>query len=222
MGALVIDISITFASRGRTQGLTKALNSLFDTAAKPKCIEAIVAIDYDDDAPSLASLPVGTRLWTSPERHGYTGLHHYLNALAKQATGDWLMWFNDDMIMKTYGWDDAVRLHRPAVLWPYANHVHHANIAPIWPKAWAEAVGHASPTTHMDTYLQRIGEALGRHDHIPVTILHDRADVTGGNADQTYAQGRELLGPEGMAPGWNEMWFQNQVATDAAVIRGLL
>jgi hypothetical protein len=100
--------------------------------------------------------------------------------------------------MKTPGWDTFVCNHRPAILWPEANHVLHANIAPIWPTSWALANGHVTPTTHMDTFLQRVGEYLGRHDRIPVSIEHQRADVTGLHDDQTYAEGRKKLGPEGM------------------------
>ena len=55
-----------------------------------------------------------------------------------------------------------------------------------------------TPTTHMDTFLQRVGEYLGCHDRIPVRIEHQRADVTGLHDDETYAEGRRKLGPEGM------------------------
>jgi len=131
----------------------------------------------------------------------------------------WVMWWNDDMTMVTQGWDKVVRANRPAVLWPKANHVHHANIAPAWPKAWSDVMGHVSPTTHMDTYLQRLGEALGRHDRVAVEIVHDRADVTGGHDDVTYAEGRKVLGPEGMV---DEPFPHGQVSVDAAKIRQLL
>ena len=135
----------------------------------------------------------------APERYGYTGLHRYLNELAKQASGRWLMWFNDDMLVETEGWDKVIRANREAILWPSANHVHHANIAPIWPKSWSDAAGMVTPTTHMDTWLQGVGDRLGRHDKIGVRLTHDRADVTGSNNDLTYQEGRQKLGPEGMA-----------------------
>jgi hypothetical protein len=132
------------------------------------------------------------------------------------------MWFNDDMRAQTWSWDVAVRQNRPAILWPHANHCHHANICPIWPRAWSDAMGHASPTSHMDTYLQYLGEALGRHDKIPVEIIHDRADVTGGHDDATYAEGRKKLGPEGMVPGFDGAAVRAQVVTDVLIIERLL
>lgn len=214
-------ISVIFASRGRPGSLAMTTGGLLDKATRPHEIEVIVAADPDDDATLDAPLPHGVRVWTAPERYGYTGLHHYLNALAKQAEGEWLMWFNDDMRMRTGGWDVIVRAEDPAILWPSANHVHHANIAPVWPRAWSDALGHVSPVTHMDTYLQYLGEALGRHVKIPVQILHDRADVTGGHDDLTYAEGRKLLGSEGMAPEFDAVAVRGQVEADAAVIRRL-
>jgi hypothetical protein len=199
------EISVTFCSRGRPGDLFETLWRLTDLAADPDQIEMIVAVDPDDGESAYqattAGLPGQARLWVAPQRYGYTGLHHYLNQLATMASGHWLMWFNDDMRMQTTGWDTVVRAQPDGILWPHANHVQHANIAPIWPKAWSDAAGCVSPTTHMDTWLQRVGEELGCHRRIPVDIVHDRFDVTGNTAhdDATYREGRKLLGPEGMA-----------------------
>lgn len=162
---------------------------------------------------------MGTELIIAPERYGYMRLHQYLNMLVKTASADWLMWFNDDMRMLTIGWDDIITSHRHAVICPSANHLHSANIAPAWPRCWSDAVGYGSPTAHLDTYWQRVGESIGRHDRVPVEIMHDRADVTGNHDDQTYAEGRKLIGTEGMVPGFNEDEFYRRVAADAAIIR---
>lgn len=214
------EISVCFASRSRPESLRAAVESLLSTAAEPGLVEILVAVDPDDLETQRARYPAQVRVIVSPERYGYQQLHRYLNVLAaKIARGRWVQWWNDDMIMTTVGWDKVIRASRPAVLWPKANHVHHANIAPAWPKAWSDAMGRVSPTMHLDTYLQRLGEALGRHDRIPVEIVHDRADVTGNHDDQTYAEGRKLLGPEGMVPG---PFPHGQVAEDAAKIRRLL
>ena len=213
------DISVCFCSRGRPDALREATDSLLREAARPDRVEIIVGIDPDDEATAAGSYMHQVRLWTAPERYGYTQLHRYLNQLAAQARGEWCMWFNDDMRMMTPGWDKVITDHRPAILWPYANHVSHANICPAWPRAWAEAMGHVSPSTHMDTFLQRLGEALDRHDRIPVGIVHDRYDVTGGHNDATYAEGRALLGSEGMVPGG---WDEALVPPDVEKIRALL
>lgn len=223
-------ISVVFASRNRPVSCGQAVRSLLGHATGPGDIEIIVALDPDEDYPAYqAACPYNTKFAISQIRHGYLQLNEYLNAAVRYAQshsnpGGWLMWFNDDMRMLTDGWDVAVRLSRKAVLWPEANHVAHANIVPIWPACWTQATGRVSPVQHMDTYLQRLGEELGRHDKIPVRIFHDRADVTGGHDDETYAQGRKLLGSEGMVPGFSHEEMMMQVKIDAGTIRsaGLL
>jgi hypothetical protein len=206
-----VGISVCFAARGRPESLAGTVTQLLGLADCPEDIEVLIAMDPDDPARPVAegifaSQPdtQNVRIWTAPERYGYTGLHHYLNALAKQARGAWIMWWNDDMVMQTEGWDSIVIDSPQGVLWPHANHVGHANIAPIWPKAWSDANGYVTATTHMDTWLQYVAEQLGCHHKVPIEIIHDRADVTGNHDDETYAEGRKLLGPEGMAPDFQQ------------------
>jgi hypothetical protein len=195
------EISLVFTSRGRPGDLAETLDGLWELADDPAVLQAIVAVDPDDRATlAITNLPPGCWLWVAPERYGYQGLHLYLNQLATMARGRWLMWWNDDMRMQTRGWDTIIRQSPQGVLWPYANHVQHANIVPIWPRAWSDAAGMVTPTMHMDTWLQYAADQLGCHRRIPVHVLHDRADVTGGHDDETYAEGRKLMGPEGMSP----------------------
>jgi hypothetical protein len=202
-------ISLVFTSRGRPQDLQETLAGLNDLADDPTRVEAIVAVD-PDDTETLAigrQLPrsmAQARLWVAPERYGYRNLHLYLNQLAVRARGTWCMWWNDDMRMQTQGWDTVIRSYRQGVLWPAANHVQHANIVPIWPRAWSDAAGMVCPTMHMDTWLQYAGEQLGRHFQIPVEVVHHRADVTGEHDDATYREGRYTMGPEGMHPGFQD------------------
>ena len=39
------------------------------------------------------------------DRLGYKNLHEYMNALWVQASGEWLMLWNDDALMETKDWD---------------------------------------------------------------------------------------------------------------------
>jgi hypothetical protein len=216
-----VRLSVVFPSRGRPESLAEAVASLLDHAEKPDQVEVLVACDPDDPCTMSASLPGQSVIVPMPERFGYYRLHEYVNRLARIAAGDWLHWWNDDMRMTTDGWDTEVLEHRPAVLWPYANHVGHANICPAWPRAWSDAMGHVSPTMHLDTYLQNVAEALGRHDRTGVHIIHERSDVTGDakHDDATYREGRWTLGPEGMVP---EPFPYDQQAADIELLRGML
>lgn len=202
-------ISLVFTSRGRPDDLQETLAGLWKLADRPELLEAIVAVDPDDEATLAAEQKLEravprARLWVAPERYGYRNLHLYLNQLAVRARGTWCMWWNDDMRMQTQGWDTVIRHYRQGVLWPAANHVQHANIVPIWPRAWSDAAGMVCPTMHMDTWLQYAGEALGRHFQIPVEVVHHRADVTGEHDDATYREGRYTMGPEGMHPDFHD------------------
>ena len=190
----------------------------------PGVVVGVVALDPDDPdrSESLhAVLDVTDHevIWTAPERYGYAGLHRYYNQLAAMATGDWLMVWNDDARMLTPSWDAVIGWQPPAVLWPQANHSPHACTFPVWPRAWSTATGHVSLSPHCDTWMQRTGEQTAML-RIPVSVLHDRYDVTGSHGDQTYAEGRALLGPEGMAGDFAAHY--PQIQADAEIIRGLM
>jgi hypothetical protein len=218
-------ISVTFPSRSRPASLIAAITSMIVRADDPDSLEFLVALDPDDPLLGEATVALAASgahpvVWTAPERFGYTRLHWYWNQLATMACGDWLMLWNDDARMLTEGWDTIVRGSAPAVLWPEANHVPHACQFGIWPRAWTKAIGHVSLSPHVDTWMQTIAQHLGILTRIPVQVLHDRCDVTGGHDDQTYAEGRALLGPEGMADNFRGHY--PQILADAETIRGLL
>jgi hypothetical protein len=201
-------VSVTFCSRGRPEDLKEVLWGLALKATHPERVEYLIGVDPDDDMTMKTEpdLPPQAHLWVAPERYGYKGLHHYLNALALLARGHWLFWLNDDARVLTDGWDEVIAQHRDAVLWPHANHLDHAVLFPIWPKSWSDAAGLVTPTMHMDTWLQRLGEWMGCLDQVPIEILHDRVDVTGNHNDQTFAEGRGMMGPEGMSEDWAPAW----------------
>jgi glycosyl transferase / beta-hydroxylase protein BlmF len=187
-------ISVLIPSRGRHAALAGSITSLKETASGRVPLEFLVAADPDDKDTILAvSLWSGTSLWVAPQRFGYNGLHEYYNALAAQATGDWLLIWNDDALMRTQGWDQIVESQDQGVLWPSANHHEANNLFPIWPAAWTRAIGHVSLCFNCDTWMQEVGAALGRQWKIPVTIYHDRHNVTGSPAfdDTTAAEGTE-------------------------------
>lgn len=181
-------ISILLPSRGRPKALAETIAGLLQLADKPSTIQVLVAADPDDTATQTATLPHQARVWTAPERYGYARLHEYVNRLAEQTSGDWLMLWNDDARILTTGWDMIVHGQAPAVLWPHSNDIATCNTFPIWPRAWTDHLGHVSLSPHCDSWIQYLGQTLGRHERVAVDILHDRADLTGGHDDQTRAE----------------------------------
>jgi hypothetical protein len=214
-------ISVLVPSRGRPGELAGALASLRDRAISPGRVEYLVALDADDPADYGEALAGVYAIHVAAERYGYQHLHLYWNELAKLARGDWLMMWNDDTAMLTAGWDNIIRGQpRNCVLWPgVLGHPAVSNPFPVWPAAWSRLLGYVSPVMHPDTYVQGLGNALGRVRRIPVEIRHDRPDLTGRDGDQTHEQGRGLLGPDGMVPGWDRDAVGALVAADAARIR---
>jgi len=192
-------ISVLCPSRGRPDSLIRSIVSLLTTADDVSNIEILVAAD-PDDAKTMQVQCTATTVWTAPERYGYFDLNKYCDALAAQAHGEWLMLWNDDAIMKSKHWDTIIQARKPALLWATVNHTFHAATFSIWPKSWFDAMGYTAPTMHIDTYLHHLSKMTGLVQKIPVTIYHDRFDVTGNadHDDETYAEGRKQLGPEGM------------------------
>lgn len=181
-------ISVLLPSRGRPGSLSDSIASLTGYAARPRDLDVHVACDPDDPDTRLAALQAGAAVHVARERYGYPRLHEYVNRLAADATGDWLLLWNDDARMLTENWGAIVEQQEPAVLWPYSNDIAACNTFPIWPRAWTDAIGHVSLSPHCDSWIQDLGIALGRHRRVDIHILHDRADLTGGHDDQTRAE----------------------------------
>jgi hypothetical protein len=178
-------ISVLVPSRARPDALRRSIDSLGEDG-----VEVLVRVDEDDprleDYSSFPNVVVGPR-------HGYEGLHHYYNELASRASGDWLMVWNDDCLMETPGWVDVVRAHdgRMVVLNPATNHDNwkiDMNVFPILPREMVEVMGHLSLSRHNDSWIEFVARDAGIMERVPIRILHDRADLTGNNDDDVYAE----------------------------------
>jgi hypothetical protein len=177
-------ISVLVPSRERPDLLARSIDSLGEGE-----FEVLVRVDEDDPRldgySQLPGVVVGGH-------YGYLGLHHYYNELADRARGDWLFLWNDDCIMETRNWIDVVRSYdgKMAVLNPDTNHGNweiDMNVFPILPRKMFELMGHFSLSPHNDSWLEFVARDAGIMVRVPISILHDRADLTGNNADGVYA-----------------------------------
>jgi len=210
-------IAILLPTRKRTAAVIKSINSLLANAKDPSCIEILVAYDNDDDEsreffsdtwfPFLEQCNTTSKVFET-ERFGYLRLYKYVNFLAEQATGDWIMFWNDDALMLTENWDEEIvkndgyfgLLRMPCVTMnhPFA-------LFPIIPREWVELFGMVSPVNHSDWWIYNVTVPAGQMKNIPVQVYHDRADVTGGNNDETFqeqsyaADGKDPTNPEDYA-----------------------
>ncbi len=168
-------VSLIIPTRMRTKALSKSIGSVVGHARHT--VEVLLALDVDDieTAEYLKTDPIpNSRVVVGP-RVGYGGLHLYVNALARIATGDWLFLWNDDCIMETQGWDSVVGEYdgQMVVLNPQSNHSNQERghcVFPIVPRRMVEILGHFSLSKHNDT-LRRAHRQPARH---PARRAHPR------------------------------------------------
>ena len=216
-------ISVILPSRGRPHSLEACVASLLDLADDPAAVEILVAVDPDNAALYCSRRwPDQVTIWVAPERFGYLRLHEYFNHLATMASGEWLMIFNDDGLMRTYGWDTIVHAQPPMVLWPLANHAPQCALFLAWPKAWTDHTGHVALCWNADTWIEFVGKDLGLITAPGVyEIVNDRADVTGNNDDLTAQEGWRVAHADGNNRFWDADMYAAR-AEDVAKIREIL
>jgi hypothetical protein len=177
--------------------LDRSISSLINTADSPESIQWLLGFDNDDLAsynwfvqhtlPKIAASG-GKYTCMSFEPIGYAKLHEYVNRLAARAVGNWFVFWNDDAVMKTSGWDVEIVSHTGEFcLQAFDTHNKHPySIFPIVPREWYELIGHFSLHQLNDAWVSQIAWMLDIVKPIPVEVLHDRADLTGNNRDATY------------------------------------
>lgn len=193
------NISILLPTRKRQEPLKKSVMSLIETATDPSNIELILGFDNDDGEskqwfldnvmPLLREYNVPVKILDF-ERLGYGRLNEYLNGLARYAVGHWFMVWNDDAWMKSSGWDDEIVKHngRFRILRIPTHNEHPYAIFPIIPQEWYRLFGYVSMHQLSDAWISQIGYMLNIVENIPVDCVHDRADLTGNNEDETFKE----------------------------------
>ncbi len=213
-------ISVLCPTRGRPGPLAESVSSLLDLASG--AVEVLTALDPDDSAGLDAAARLPVRAWTAPERFGYMQLHRYYNHLASMAGGEWLLVWNDDARMLTAGWDEIIAAQEQGALWLSCTTMRGGNFFPAWPAAWTRACGHVALAANIDVWISEVGRRLGREQQIPVEVFHDRYDVTGGHDDQTYAEGRKVMGAFANHPDYDTPDNRAARIRDTVTIRRLL
>jgi len=196
-------VSVLIPTKNRVDLLRRSMASLFDLSDDPGNIEVIVAHD-DTDLPSIeyfssSKWSTDCSAWGGSCRAlpcpawGYWELNRYYNIMAQQAQGQWFVIWNDDAVMLTQGWDQHIKKQNNFVGMLHMttqNFKPNLTLFPIIPRVWNDLFGEISHTQITDTWIQNICHEAGAVLEIPVTVLHDRYDVTGNNLDQTYLDRR--------------------------------
>jgi hypothetical protein len=196
-------VSVLLPTRHRTALVERSIKSLLSNCRDPGRIEIVAAYDDDDHVSdqyfqsskwhSLIKQFGSTDQVLECTPWGYSGLNHYYTAMAKQSQGQWLMIWNDDAVMQTVNWDQHVADHKDFVGMLHMtteNFKPTLTLFPLIPRVWINLFGEVSQHQLNDSWIQDICHEADAVQSIPVTVFHDRYDVTGNNFDETYANRR--------------------------------
>ena len=196
-------IAVLLPTRGRTTQLSNSLLGLLEKAEDLDSIQVLLGFDDDDQVgldyfqeslqPKLDEMEVHyTAMLFKPL--GYSRLHDYVNTLAHKSSADWMFFWNDDALMETQGWDTEICRYTGEfkLLAVHTHNDHPYSIFPIVPRTWLDVIGHLSLHSMNDAWLSQNAYCVDIYKRIDVHVVHDRADLTGNNLDDTYKK-RELL-----------------------------
>lgn len=159
-------ISVLIPSRGHPDLLARSVFSLIGTARKSP--EILVRSDHDDPDTGAMAVTLATHAIVG-EPLGYEGLATYYAEMAAQATGDWLMVWNDDDVMLTPDWDEIIEDLPPAVL--IADPLNSHSPLCCVPAIRREAIGaldrFSTSNPHVDTFWHDVGLRTGTVRTIP-------------------------------------------------------
>ena len=221
-------ISILLPTRGRTTMLRDSLLSLADRADDVSQVEILLGVDHDDEKTIewceeniLPELDQRGCSYTvlGFDRLGYIRLNEYVNTLAAQAKGQWLVFWGDDAVMLTQGWDQRIlEVDKFRVLRIPTHNQHPYAIFPIVPREWHELFGYVSAHQLSDSWVSQIAYMTDIVQDIEVEVIHDRFDITGNNNDDTFKNRPMLEGNINDSRDFNHISWRTRRVKDATKI----
>lgn len=213
--------SLIVPSRGRPDRFREMAISAIGTAEWPEALEFNVRLDVDDetlpqylfmfeDEGLIVNLTVGER--------GTLG--RAFNEAAKTATGDLLKMGGDDLIYRSFGWDQMMwdRLtdvpDRIALLWGRDGlHDHRLATHGAISRDWYRVVGYFThpllPGDYCDNWLMDLALTIRRPEYLPGIYTEHMHWVRGrGAMDQTY------LDRKGKSDAAREIYHSKKVRRD--------
>jgi hypothetical protein len=190
-------IAILLPTRGRTDALSRSVISLVNRAVDLDTVQLMLGFDNDDKV-GFDHFTEHLQPWLDQRRVNYTAmmfepmgyirLNEYVNALAAESDADWVVFWNDDAIMDTSGWDREIAKYTDQfkLLAFHTHRDHPYSIFPIVPRQWFDLLGYLSPHQISDGWLSQQAYMLDIWERIEVHVTHDRHDLTGNNKDEIF------------------------------------
>lgn len=173
--------SILIPTRNRFDSLLKAVNSIIEKTNKLDRIEILIRFDEDDEnslsrVEELPTDKVSINIITG-KRHKYEFLHKYVNEMCAETKGEFIVWFNDDCIIETQGWDNIIAEYTGKIVCFYPNNkgTGSGNIFPIISRKIYEIIGHFSQSQQVDTWQAVVGKRAGIEVKLDkMVFIHNR------------------------------------------------
>jgi len=230
---LPYDVAVVLPTRGRTEALRTSLLSLMENAEEPLKVQYLLGMD-DDDVDTIKwceeHLFPDLEAQKSPvhifqfQRLGYERLNEYVSGLAQRSSANWIMFWNDDAIMHTKGWDRRIAAETGEfnILRMPTHNEHPYAIFPIVPREWLLLFGRLSPHQINDAWISQVAFMLDIMKNIDVDVTHDRHDLTGNNGDETFEKRVMLEGNPQDPRDFNHPTWHARRQEDAQKIAWLL
>lgn len=189
-------ISVLLPTRGRWDPCRRSVLALRQLAERPRDIEVLLRHDDDDPPPPFskdedeAGAFCAFRIFGGL-RHGYGGMHHYYNELARAARGDWLLIWNDDTDMLTPGWDARLLEAPPfCVQFPRRDITETTDFTfPVLGRPIYEVLGHVATNGYCDAWLSDVT------CYASVAVLRDDIVFHHHRLDDETMRGQHAEGP---------------------------
>ncbi|CCQ89792.1 hypothetical protein NITGR_170049 [Nitrospina gracilis 3/211] len=180
-GSLPARISVLMPTRHRPEQAARCIASLVETATHPEALEVVVYVDDDDpESHALDRNDIAFHRIVGPRLN----LGALNSACLQQATGDILGAVNDDVVVRTQGWDDRLRaIHArfpDGIYLAYPNDLFFgARMAsfPFMARATCDALGEPFPAEYpgdfQDHHLLDLFQRLKHRGHDRLVYLED-------------------------------------------------
>jgi len=173
--------SILIPTRNRFDSLLKAINSIVNTTKDLSRVEILIRFDEDDESSisRIKELPtdeIDINIIIG-KRYKYEELHRYVNEMCEETKGEFIVWFNDDCIIQSNGWDDIIAeyIGKTICFYPNNKKTGSGNIFPIISRKIYETLGHFSLSQQVDTWQAHVCNKAGleiRRDDL--VFIHNR------------------------------------------------
>lgn len=196
-------ISLLMPTRGRVDMAKRFFNSVLDTAKHPEAIEVILYVDEDDVESHTLDQFEGLTVRKVIGLRKTMG--HYNTTCLQASKGDIIVLANDDMVIRTPGWDERLRevdaQYPDKIYLAYANDLfkgEHLSTFPILSRLCCDLIGNPYPLEykagwidyHLMDIFKRLDQAgLKRMQYLP-EVIFEHLHVRAGKAemDATYRQ----------------------------------